>query len=93
MSSKHFFDVSMLCARQVAVFEGRAAVPVASIAGGFRKVFFLQPGTFDLFGRVQVGPACILPFYNSALSVNDVSFLNKLRGSRPAICSSHRLRC
>ncbi|EIE24458.1 hypothetical protein COCSUDRAFT_61884 [Coccomyxa subellipsoidea C-169] len=39
---------------EVATFEGRAAVPLNSLFGGFRKLFFLQPRTFDLYGRVQV---------------------------------------
>lgn len=43
---------------QVATFEGRAAVPLTSILGGFRKLFFLQPRTFDLYGRVQVDLPC-----------------------------------
>ena len=43
---------------QVATYEGRAAVPLTSIFGGFRKLFFLQPRTFDLYGRVQVDLPC-----------------------------------
>ena len=41
-------------AAQVVTYQGRAAVPLAPLLGGFRKSFFLQPRTLDLFGRVQV---------------------------------------
>ena len=37
---------------QVAVFEGKAAVPVLS---RFRKLFFLHPKTFELYGHVDIG--------------------------------------
>jgi hypothetical protein len=40
--------------QQVVAYEGRAAVPLNFLIGGFKKVFFCQPRTFDLFGRVQV---------------------------------------
>ena len=40
---------------QVVTYEGRAAVPLNAILGGFRKLFFLQPRTFEMYGRVQVG--------------------------------------
>lgn len=34
------------------MFEGRAAVPAF---GRFRKLFFLQPGSYELCGHVDVG--------------------------------------
>ncbi len=46
--------VSGVCIGQVVVYEGRAAVPMNALLGGFQKVFFCQPRTYDLFGRVQV---------------------------------------
>ena len=29
-------------------------MPLPGLFGGFSKVFFVQPDTFDLYGRVQV---------------------------------------
>ena len=39
---------------QVVTYEGRAAVPLAPLLGGFQKAFFLQPRSLDLLGRVKV---------------------------------------
>lgn len=49
---------------QVAVFEGRAAVPAARLSGAlrlnrFRKAFFLHPDSEDLLGRVDVGKGAL----------------------------------
>ena len=59
-------------AEQVAVFEGRAAVPLAGLAAPlradrFRKLFFLHPDSEELLGRVDVGygaaGAAVHPLY------------------------------
>ena len=42
------------CCAQVVRYRGRAAVPLPEVFGGFSKVFFVQPQTFELYGRVQV---------------------------------------
>ena len=42
---------------QVVRYHGRAAVPLPGLFGGFSKVFFVQPETFELYGRVQVIPS------------------------------------
>ena len=44
---------SQICA-QVMRYRGRAAVPLPGVFGGFSKVFFVQPDTFELYGRVKV---------------------------------------
>ena len=41
---------------QVVRFQGRAAVPLPGLLGSFSKVLFAQPKTYELYGRVQVGP-------------------------------------
>ena len=41
---------------QIVSFRGRAAVPLPGLLGSFSKVFFAQPKTYELYGRVQVGP-------------------------------------
>ena len=41
---------------QIVRFQGRAAVPLPGLLGSFSKVFFAQPKTYELYGRVQVGP-------------------------------------
>lgn len=60
---------------QVAVFEGRAAVPLTGVAGAlrldrFRKCFFLHPDSEELLGRVDVakGPLgdALYPLYFAA---------------------------
>jgi hypothetical protein len=47
---------------QVVTYEGRAAVPLAPLLGGFQKAFFLQPRSLDLYGRVKVSPLPVLSF-------------------------------
>ena len=42
------------CFMQVVRFQGRAAVPLPGLLGSFSKVFFAQPKTYELYGRVQV---------------------------------------
>lgn len=37
-------------------YLGRAAVPLPGAFGGFSKVYFVQPETYELYGRVQVPP-------------------------------------
>ncbi|CAL5222355.1 g4707 [Coccomyxa viridis] len=39
---------------EVVRYRGRAAVPLPGVFGGFSKVFFVQPDTFELYGRVEV---------------------------------------
>ncbi|KAK9909479.1 hypothetical protein WJX75_002916 [Coccomyxa subellipsoidea] len=68
---------------EVATYEGRAAVPLTSIFGGFRKLFFLQPRTFDLYGRVQVrkGPLgdLLYPlYYKCSIGTSTIPGTNEL---------------
>ena len=50
-----------MCCAQVVRYQGRAAVPLPGVFGGFSKVFFVQPDTFELYGRVEVVSCKILP--------------------------------
>ena len=45
--------------RQEVLFEGKAAVPLPSLAGRFQKAFFLHPGSYELYGRVRLRPASL----------------------------------
>ena len=44
---------------QEVIFEGKAAVPLAALTGRFQKGFFLQPGSYELYGRVRVRPGAL----------------------------------